>query len=277
MKKSVRVSLLASALSAVLVSPVMAYESLPAAPEGKGFIGLGVLSKPDYEGSDTNKTTAAPFGKYVYGSGRYIKLGGTGGSETAGRLSLNLVSTGSGDAWTAGPIVQYRLKRDDDVDNRQVKRMKEVDAATELGAFVGFKAGSLSGEMNVAVDASGKHDGYLVYLGGSYELMRTGSLLMSLGASTTWADGDYMDTYFGVNGGNNGASTLPFYKADGGFKDVSVNLTSVYYLNKTWAVAGVLSYTQMLNDAEDSPLVDGNQSAGDKAQTTGILAVMYNF
>ena len=65
--------------------------------------------------------------------------------------------------------------------------------------------------------------------------------------------------------------------APGGKGFVGLNLTGVYNFNRTWAVAGVVSYTRMLNDAEDSPLVEGNQGVGDKNQPSGVLAVLYSF
>ncbi|GEM_PF-439847 len=278
MKSVLLSSVVALGLSAALVSPVMAYETVSTvAPGGKGFVGLGVLSKPDYEGSDDNEITLAPFGQYFWASGRYAKLGGTGGSENAGRLSLNLITRDSSENWTFGPLLQYRLKRDDDVDNQQVKRMKEVDAATELGVFVGYDTGPWSAEVSFAGDVSDEHDGYLVYLKGGYDLMQTEKVLVTLGVDTTWADSSYMETYFGVDNKNVGSSGLPFYKPDSGFKDVTLSLTGVYHFNKTWGAAANASYTRMLNDAEDSPLVEGNQGVGDKNQLTGIFAVLYSF
>ena len=47
--------------------------------------------------------------------------------------------------------------------------------------------------------------------------------------------------------------------------------------NKTWGLAGSVKWTRMLNDAEDSPLVDGNGGVGDENQFKGILAVTYAF
>ena len=40
---------------------------------------------------------------------------------------------------------------------------------------------------------------------------------------------------------------------------------------------GLREYTRMLNDAEDSPLVEGNQGVGDKNQPAAIVAVAYTF
>ncbi|MFQ5643062.1 MAG: MipA/OmpV family protein, partial [Thiogranum sp.] len=190
---------------------------------------------------------------------------------------LNLITTDSSENWTFGPLLQYRLKRDDDVENQQVEKMKEVDAATELGVFVGFRTGPWSTELSFAGDVSDEHDGYLVYLKGAYRLMQTSKYMVSLGASTSWADSSYMETYFGVDSKNVGTSGLPFYKPDSGFKDIGLSLTGVYNFNQTWSVGGVVSYTRMLNDAEDSPLVEGNQGVGDKNQPAAVVAVLYSF
>ena len=276
MKKSFAVSVSAMALSAIFSVPTMAADELAenVEKEGGGFIGLGVISRPDYEGSDDNTTTAAPFGRYVWGSGRYVGLGGTAGSEAAARVSLNLITRDTSENWTMGPLLQYRLERDDDMDNGQVKRMKKVDAATELGAFIAYRSGAWKADLNFAADVSDEHDGYLMYLGGSYDLMKTSTTTIALGVHATYADSDYMDTYFGVNARNVGTSGLPFYKADDGWKDMGASLTGFYRFNADWGMAAKVDYTSMRNDAEDSPLVDG---VGDQNQVKGILAVTYSF
>jgi outer membrane scaffolding protein for murein synthesis (MipA/OmpV family) len=47
-----------------------------------------------------------------------------------------------------------------------------------------------------------------------------------------------------------------------------------YKFNKAWGMAGVVNYTRMLNDAEDSPLV---KQAGDENQYKALVAVTYSF
>ena len=276
MKKSFAVSISAMTLAAVFSVPALASDELPGNVEeaGTGIIGLGAISKPDYEGSEDNTTSAAPFGRYRWASGRYVGLGGTAGSESAARVKVNLISSDISKNWTMGPLLQYRLERDDDMDNGQVKRMKKIDAATELGAFLDFRSGPWAADLSVAADVSDEHDGYLMYLGGSYDLVQNSTMTLALGVHATWADADYMDTYFGVNASNVGTSGLPFFKADDGFKDVGASLTAFYRFNSTWGMAGKIDYTSMMNDAEDSPLVDG---VGDQNQLKGVVAVTYSF
>jgi len=276
--KTVLLFLVSALLLTVAMPPAgMAYDSVSAvAPQGRGFIGVGVIAKPDYEGSDETKATAAPFGKYIWASGRYISLGGSGGAETAGRVSMNLIPTDLSPILTFGPLIQYRVKRDD-VENNKVDKMKAVDAATELGAFVGLKSGHFSAEVSFAADVSNEHDGQVVYIKTKYELMRNSKFMVNVGVDTSWADSSYMNTYFGVNTNNVGTSGLTSFNADSGFKDVGTKLTGVYFVNQTWALVGNVSYTRLLNDAKDSPLVEGSGGVGDKNQVSAVFAIAYMF
>ena len=116
----------------VTMMPVMAADDdiSEVAGGGDGFIGLGAAYKPDYEGSDDYEASIAPFGRYNWASGRYVQLGGTQGTERAARLKANILRKEGRDGLELGPVLQYRMKRDDDVDNNKVGNMKEVDAAT---------------------------------------------------------------------------------------------------------------------------------------------------
>ena len=258
----------------IAASPAMAEDDLDTGidkTKGGGFVGLGVAYKPDYEGGDDYEAIIAPFGAYVWGSGRSIKLGGTSGSERAGRVTFDALTRDT--AWQFGPVLQYRMERDD-VDNSKVDRMRDIDAATELGAFLGWQGGRLNLSTTFASDVSDEHDGYLWYFDGKYKIPMNDSLTLSVGAHLTWASEDYMDIYFGVKSSDAVRSGLSKYSADEGFKDTGLSLTAHYKFNDAWGIGGLVKYTRMLNDAEDSPLVD---DVGDKNQLGAVVAMTYSF
>jgi len=257
----------------VATSGVYAYSEIAdeAGQQGRGLVGLGVGSVPDYEGSDTNKGMIAPFGRYNWASGRYISLGGTANAESAARLKLNVLTKDT--AWELGPVLQYRAERSD-VDNNKVDRMKDVNSATEAGAFLGWKADRLSLSTTYVTDVSDEYNGDVWYFNGYYDIPVDEQFKLTLGAYTTWASDDYMDTYFGVNGGDSARSGLPTYRADSGIKDAGMLLIGHYKFNQAWGVAGLVNYTRMLNDAEDSPLV---KKVGDENQFKALVAVTYSF
>ena len=270
--KSVTAGILLLA-STVAASSAYAYSEIAdeVGQQGRGFIGLGVGTVPDYEGSDTNEGTVAPFGRYNWSSGRYISLGGAANAEQVARLKLNVLTSDT--AWQLGPVLQYRAKRDD-VDNNKVDKMKEVDAATEAGAFLGWKADRLSLSTTYVTDVSDEHSGDVWYFNGYYDIPVDEQFKLSLGAYMTWASDDYMETYFGVDGKDSARSGFSKYKASSGIKDTGLVLIGHYKFNQTWGMAGAVNYTRLLNDAEDSPLVS---KAGDENQYKALIAVTYSF
>jgi outer membrane protein len=250
---------------------VAALASHPVLAGGKIGIGLGMA--PDYEGSDDTEGTPSLFGRYQWDSGRYVALGGTQEAGRALRLKANLISDAWSPTWELGPVLQYRMERDD-VDNNRVDRMKKVDSATELGAFVGFKSGPWAASLTYATDVSDEHDGSVTELAGSYHLPINDAFSLKFGASVSYADDDYMDTYFGVNGKNKGKSGFSNYNAGSGIKDYGLSATAEYALNPSWGLQGGISYYRLTGDAEDSPLVDG---VGDENQLSASVAVTYSF
>ena len=238
-----------------------------------GKIGIGVGMAPDYEGSEDTEGAPSLFGRYQWDSGRYVALGGTREAGRALRLQANLISDAWSPTWELGPVLQYRMERDD-VDNNRVDGMKDIDAATELGAFVGFKSGPWAASLTYATDVSDEHDGAVTELAGSYRLAMSDEFALKFGASVSYADSDYMETYFGVNSKNVGTSGFSNYSADSGIKDYGLSVSAEYALNQNWGLQGGVNYYRLMNDAKDSPLVD---DVGDRNQLSASLAVTYTF
>jgi len=266
-------------LGAVLVcafaaSNAMAYDEISSevAAKAGGFLGLGIAYRPDYEGSDNYEAGIAPFGRYNMESGRYISLGGTSGSERAARLKMNILTSET--AWEVGPVIQYRFKRGGNVENNKVSHMQTVPNEQEAGGFVGWHTGGLSFNVTGVYDISGESNGTLFYFNGLYRIPVNNRFEMAVGAQTTWASDDWMESYFSVSGSNAANSGLPKYSAGSGLKDAGMGLTGHYKFTKTWGMIGNVSYTRMLNDAADSPLV---KDVGDENQYTAVIGFTYNF
>mgnify|MGYP003572340626 FL=1 len=224
-----------------------------------GMVGLGAGATPDYEGSDD--TTGVPMFmlNMNYDSGRFVKLMGP-------NLKVNLLADKQ---FSLGPVLNYRAERDD-VDNNRVDRMDKIDAAFEAGVFGGVNINNILLGVELLADVSDEHDGYLAQVNAGYNWKASPALTLTPGVSATYADDDYMDTYFGVNSGNRGSSGLPNYSADSGFKDVGINLAVNYTPWEKWGIMGILSYKALLNDAKDSPIVD--DEGNDKQVTLGLMA-----
>ena len=234
-----------------------------AAGDVKYSIGAGVGVVPDYEGSQDYTAAPVPLFSAQWKSGRYIRLDGN-------VLKINLLAN---DMWSLGPVLQYRGKRDDDVDNNRVSKMDKIDATVEAGAFLGYSYDSWDIGAQLVTDTSGEHDGMLATVRTGYTF-KNDKMSTRFGASVTYADDDYMDTYFSVSASEAKRSTLKRYKAESGIKDVGVDLMLRYSMNENWSIRGIAAYIALLEDAKDSPIVDDE---GDSGQFKGSVVVIYNF
>jgi outer membrane protein len=175
--------------------------------------------------------------------------------------------------WTLGPLLRYRLQRDD-VENNRVDRLEDVDEALELGALAGMTVNNWNLGIEAAQDVADGHEGYLVTLMGGYSHPFTQQFNLGFNVSTTYASEDYMSTYFGIDGGDAARSGLKTFDADEGFKDVGFGLTANYHPWQNWGLMGILRYTRLIGDAADRPVVEDE---GSENQLTGGVLVLYRF
>ena len=72
-----------------------------------------------------------------------------------------------------------------------------------------------------------------------------------------------MSSYFGIDAADGARSGLDQFNADEGFKDVSFGGALTYQLFERLSLSALANYTRLIDDAEDSPVVD---HAGDENQ-----------
>ena len=226
-------------------------------PEVDNYVAAAVGVVPDYLGSDDYMVGAAPAGLIKFGdSERYAKL-------VATDLNVNLIDS---ETWALGPAANYRFGRSD-VDDRQVDRMRDIDGTVELGVFGGWTwigeddpRHRFSVSAEVLHDVGSEHDGYLVTGSMRYFKPVLKQLTLSVGASLTYGDSDYTETYFGVDAVDAGRSGLRQFDADAGIRDVRVPLMAMFSFSESWHLVGGVIYTRLLGDAADSPVTDDRGS-----------------
>jgi len=225
--------------------------------EGVNIIGLGIGGVPDYQGSEDYEAGIGPFGRYHYSGNRYINVLGP-------ELSWNVSND---DVWQFGPRLMYRFGRDDDVEDKVVKRMREIDDTVEAGAFVvasyeldpNDPRERLAFSADLLADVGNEHDGWISTFGVKYWAPVARTVVMHVGGGFSYASDDYVDTYFGVHG----TDVLLFpslggrsYDADGGINDVRAVIGALVHLSPDWHLGAGVRYQRLLGDAKDSPVVD---------------------
>jgi outer membrane protein len=205
-------------------------------------IGGGGAYAPDYEGSDDYEFQPFPFASIVYDD--FIFVEGMS-------LGANLLNY---EGLKAGPIARYGGGRDED-DNDALDGLGDVDDSIELGGFLKYELGIWSAAMTVTQDVAGGHEGMVAEMSTGVAVPLADNLSSSIEASASWADGNYMDAFFGVSGAQAAKSGYDRHEAEAGFKDVGISLGLNYMVTEAVGVSGMVQYKKLLGDAADSPIV----------------------
>lgn len=232
-------------------------------------LGLGAAYGPDYVGSDDYEFSALPI---VTASNVF------GFNFAPFALSYNLAQYNSaGGVWSVsfGPRVAADFGRDQDA-NAALAGLGDVDPAIMPGGFVNWRLGPVMASATVGQDVADGHDGLVADFNVSTRVPINHQIVVIPGVSASWADEDYMQSYFGVNATQAGNSGYAIYDADGGFKSVGASVTAVYAINEDWAANARFGYERLLGDAADSPIVDQQGSANQASVMLGITRA-FNF
>ena len=230
---------------------------------GTSIFGLGVGYAPDYEGSNEYEAVPLVQARVNWRQGYFVSFLGNS-------LRANLIPSQN---WHLGPLLRYRRERSDVKDDK-VDKMRKVDAAMEVGLFGGYNWERWMTVLSVAKDVAAGHHGVIGELGLGYKIPLETLGQMTLFASTSYADSDYMRTYFDVDATDAARSGLNTYSADSGFKDVGAGVAWQYNFNRNWGMLALARYTRLLDEAKDSPVVDDE---GDANQLFGGLVFNYRF
>jgi MipA family protein len=229
--------------------------------------GAIVVVMPKYEGSEDYEAFGFPFIFPVFGDGEpgfFSRIDARGIDD----IRFKLIER---DGFIAGPLAGYNLGRDDD-DGDLLRGLGDVDGGVVAGGFVGYHLGP------VLVDVSfrntfGDDGGYLIGFGAEVERPLRERVMLTARIGANYADGDYMQNYFGVTAAQAATSVagLPAFDAESGFKDVYVELGLKADLDARWSARTTLRYSRLVGDAADSPVVESED------QFTALVGFTYKF
>lgn len=233
-------------------------------------IGGGLAYVPDYEGSNDYEYVFTPVFKASYRDLVFV-------DSDRMALGVNAVRTKN---LRMGPLIAYRNGRDPG-DTEDLKGMNEIDYSIELGAFVEAQFGQFTVGLDMYQDLVESHEGFLAEFSGAYTFRPMRKLTASIGASTSWASENYMHSFFGVTGteaanmqNNYNQTNISAFEPTAGFKDIGLHMNTTYSFNRNIGLTGFVSYTRMIGDNKDSPIVD---ILGDDNQYMLGLTLSYTF
>jgi outer membrane protein len=219
-------------------------------------LGAGGVYAPEYPGSDEYEARALPLISVRY---KRFFLGGAPGSGSPGGLGAYLYE---GDSWTLGAV----LSRDataprEESDDVRLRGLGDIDPTVRAGMFSSYRIGWLTLSANAMTDVTDKQQGTIANLDAEITYRPTAKLRLSVGPGVTWANEEFMQTFFGVTGAQAMRSAFQPYTPEAGVSVVRVSVGAQYFFASRWFLGARLTAAQLQGDAADSPLIlDKNQN-----------------
>lgn len=222
-------------------------------------LGIGGSVGTKYEGSDDILFSPMPIIDFDY-----LRL--------PGLFDIGSLEPEDG-GFSFGPAFEFSGERKaSDFDD--LEGLEDVDATYQAGLGIGYewRNAEIFGEARYAF---GGAEGFVGEFGAKAILRPVETLELRAGPFATLASADYMDTYFGVTPEEaaNTGFRLAAHDASGGFKSVGVSGTARYEFRPDWFLNADASYSRLVGDAGDSPIVD----VGSEDQFTFGLGISKRF
>jgi outer membrane scaffolding protein for murein synthesis (MipA/OmpV family) len=182
-------------------------------------------------------------------------------------------------------MVNLRLDRTGRIKDAQVRALGELDTAIEAGVFLGVTKNGvlhdydfLTARLDVIHDVTDTHDSLIVTPNLEYATPLSRTALIGASISADYVSGGFARTYFGVTPAGAAASGLSSYSLDAGFKNIRTTLLGTVSLSgdlrRGWGLFAIGSYSRLLGDFKNSPIV---RDAGDADQFFTAIGVSYTF
>jgi MipA family protein len=233
-----------------------------------GRIGLGVATVPTYEGSPNRRTLAVPdltlsYRSREWGSVEFGQRGLNWNAVEAGRFRFALVAQ-----FDPGRKDKDTSTLNPTPGDKRLAGMGNVQASTEAGVGVGYGPVMLVARQSLGERGSkGAQVDMTVEI--PWSLSDRLGLRFALGA--TWADRDYMQTYFGVTTAQAQATSFSVYTPKSGCRKVDASVGAEYAMAPAWKLQANVGFTRLGDDAAASPLVGRRNGA------SAALAMAYAF
>lgn len=242
-----------------LCPPVQAQTSSQEPAYGlSGRIGLGVATLPTYEGSPNRRTLAGPDLTLSYrsrdaGSVEFGQRGLVWNAVEAVRFRFSLVAQFDPGRKDSDPSTLSPTPGD-----KRLAGMGKVQSSTEAGVGVGYGPVMLVARQSLSErGAKGTQADLTVEM--PWSLSDRLGLRFALGA--TWADRDYMQTYFGVTAAQAQSTSFSVYTPKSGCRKVEASVGAEYAMASSWSLQAHIGFSQLGDAAAASPIVGRRNGA----------------
>ena len=238
------------------------------APQGREWdvrVGAAAMMRPTFEGSDRYHASPLPFITVNWRD-----------TITFGESGLSAQIRNGGLRYGVG--LTFDAGRDDNGtggifgggDDR-LRGLGDIDFSLGVRGFATYRWQFLEFGAAITKYTGKQNDGILSDIGVSAALPLARNLLVVPNIRLGFADGKYMQTYFGVTALQASRSLFPAFNATGGLHQVRAGANLVYSFADNWFVGVNAGFTHLAGDAANSPISISDNYA------TALTFVGYRF
>jgi outer membrane protein len=219
------------------------------------ILAAGVAMQPTFHGSDRYRATPVPL--VIIRWRDAVSLGADG-------LTLywhdNNLRIGGGVNYDGGRLGHETSGILNSGDNR-LAGLGDVDGSVGLRGFASYKWGPVYLDASAIKYIGPQNKGILANFGISSPWALTKRFVIRPHIGATWANDNYMQTFFGITPTQAAQSRFPQFNTEGGLEDVHGGLTGVYFLSSHWFIGADASAIQYMGNAARSPITISNTNA----------------
>ena len=225
----------------LLVVPLVAFAQI--APDDYALVGVGVRTRPAYDGSDSQRTDFIPVVRYY-------------GKPWFARTTQGVLEGGARWAVTPGLDAGVQLAYEEGRKTNESSLLRslnvaDIDPGASIGAHLEWdsKIGpapiTLLGRVRQNIDADRGAQADLRFNVG---LHSGGGFILGAYAQATWASSKYIESFYAVN------------NADSSLLHTSLGLLGAYDFSRHWSAVAGVQWRRLHGDAAGSVIVESKSN-----------------
>ena len=175
------------------------------------------------------------------------------------------------EATQVGAAIAWDLTRRISSDDERLRGLPDVNETARFKLFASRTLYFITGDANVATDIAGQGQGTLAQANLWFTAPFSPTFSVSVGPGATWADADYLRTFYSVPAARGMGVSLPAFSTRAGVVDAHLNALAEWTVFSHYRFGASAYWARLKGDASASPITQR------RGQATLVGWIVYKF